>query len=349
MTRCNFCGDLFIKKQHNSSIFGQLVCPKCAKEIFKSNMTIGLGILHYRESDDILLRALKSIDNQKGFNFDVLDVIVVTDGNGYDINEEYITSKLNNIKPKFIYREKNVKVGGVRNYIIKALDTDYIMFMDCDDMLHSNKVLKRIYNKVSKYKPEIYCSAVFEEQYNGTFKKYTNLMCLNMCHGKAFKRSALLKYDVWFNEGIVIGEDLVWLVALYDVCDSIYYDSNFVSYRWLFNKDSITRNTGVDVKIDSYYRCFDPVMQELNDWYANLDKNKFVNEKFITMMYNIFYYRILLSTSGKQQEEYLKRFFDFVVYSVDFNLTDRLDKTLNRHLLRKLPTFRESYRKYKNI
>ena len=353
MVRCSFCGSLFKKKLSNSNIFEQLVCPHCLKRINRHKLTLGIGILHYKESEDDILRMLMSIDSQKRFDFSVLDLIVVTDEGGNKLDTEYIDSHLKNIKPRYLGRKRtkcSCGCGGNRNTIMKTLETDYVMFMDSDDVLHSNKVLSRIYKKINKYRPDLYCSCMREQLANGKFLTYNDLMSLNMTHGKAFKKDAFLRYNIWFDETIRVGEDLVCLAQFYNVCDNIYFDSGLISYDWLYNVKSITRNTGIDMALDSYYRCFWTTMPELNEWYRQIinKENKFINTKFITMMYNILYYRIKLTskTGSELQEKYLKEFFKYTIYPIDFELSDELDRSLNRKLLRHMEYFSSAYKRY---
>lgn len=349
--RCNVCGNLFRKKLNNSSIYEQLMCPKCLDAAMKTDLTLGVGVLHWKESSEMVLRGLRSIDEQSRFAFAKLNVIVVTDGEGIKLDEEYINKNLKNILPTYIYKEKNSHCGGVRNTIIKELDTDYIMFMDCDDVFCNKKAFSRIYEKINKYRPDVYCSSMLEELYDGRCLKYTNLMGLHMCHGKAYKKDFLIRNHIVFDETIKVSEDIGFNMQIYDICDNIIFDHKLISYKWKYNKGSLTRDADEKLKLDSYFRCFDAALTEFNKWFFSIkDRNKFVNENFISMMYNLLYYRIKLTRfkDKKLKEYYLNHFFDYVTYSrLNFKLTDDIDALLNKHLLRHLKSFRECYREHK--
>lgn len=350
LNRCNFCGNLFIKKYKCSDVFSQLICQKCANTILKKKqITLGIGILHYRESDEMLFRALKSIDSQRGINFDNIKVIVVTDGNGKQINEKNLKQLLHHIKPTFYYKSENQLAGGTRNTIIDLLITDYIMFIDCDDQLISRHTLSHMYKKIINYRPDVYCSGVKEQVSDLSYITYKNLMCLNMCHGKIYKRDFLISNHIQFNTKMKIAEDTLFNLCIYDICDNIYYDNNFISYQWNYNNNSITHKDSDFTYLDSYFRCFDDVLKCLNDWYFKLSStNKFVNNNFISAMYNIFYYRIKLSNLSEYVENYfLTRFFSYVKGQfLNIQFINKLDKTLNKHLLKKIEYFNEARIKY---
>ena len=265
--RCNFCGDLFNKKIHTSSIFEQVLCKKCIKMLSKKQPTLGIGVSHYREDDVVLEKVLKSIDNQK-FDFNNLEVVIVTDGGGKRVSKKILDS-LKNIKPKCYYHKTNKKVGGCRNTMIDKLKTDYIMFIDGDDAFINNS-LSSAFKKVLKYKPDIYCTAILEEYKNGKCRKLKDVMSLNMTHGKFFRREALIKSGVRFIENLHIGEDFKFMLELYDVCDRIIFDTHRTIYKWQYNEKSITRTLGANNNVDVFFRTLESTMLDLNNWFDRL-------------------------------------------------------------------------------
>ena len=342
--RCNFCGDLFNKKLKSSSIFEQVLCSKCCKTILKKDVTIGIGIPHYKEDDEIFLKALKSIDNQK-FDFSKLKVIIVTDGGGKEVSSQ-ILDQLVNIKPICIYHKENTKAGGCRNTAIANLDTDYIMFLDADDILLKN-ALNTLYKKVWKHKPEIYCTSILEEYENKKCRKLNNLMCLNMLHGKVFERDALIKYNAKFINNRLLGEDFKFMLHLYNKCDKIIFDTNIFTYKWQYNNKSITRTMQDDNDVDVFFRTLESTMIDLDSWFSTLyAENKFVNCKLISLFYNILYYKIM-TIKVNDKEKYLKQFFSLInIDLIDYNLLDKIDKKLNRKLMRNIELFSKAMIKY---
>lgn len=349
--RCNMCAKVFNRKKNNSNLFEQMMCKKCLQHVLKRNTTLGIGILHYKEDNDTILNTLKSIDAQIAFDFTNLEVVIVTDGGGITLDEKYINDNLKHFCPTYYYRKTNGYCGGTRNTIIEKLNTDYIMFIDGDDELYSNKVLKRIYAMIDKYKPDLYCSTILEELYNGKCLKYNDLNCLHMCHGKAYKKDFLIANNIVFDDTIRVSEDIGFQMWIYNLSNNIIFDYKLISYKWKFNKASLTRNTGTDIKYDSYIRCFEPALTELNKWFFDIPKkNNFANDTFVSMMYNILYYRLQMTPFQTQEmkEKYLIKYFDFVTYpNINFELLDSLDKKLNKYLSRDIEYFSSAYKKYK--
>ena len=350
--RCNFCGNLFNRRLNNSNIFEQLMCPKCIKKTKKSEISLGIGILHYQESDETILHVLKTIDNQKKINFSNLKILVATDGKGIKLNEQYLNNNIKNFIPEYIYNTEHTYAGGTRNLILKNLKTDYIMFIDGDDELYGKKSLSKSYKILNKYKPELYCSVILEEQSDGRCLKYKNLKSIPMCHGKIYKRDFLLNNNISFNDKILVSEDARFNLSILSICNNIIFDPKNISYKWNFNKDSITRN--IDQKtnnLDSYFRCFDAILSELENWYFNISKeNIFVDDKVVSFLYNILYYRVQVEKFKDKnlKDFYLKKYFEHVNYKhLDFNITDSAGKTINKHLLKNIMLFSDAYKKYK--
>lgn len=351
--RCNVCGRLFNKEIKTSNIFEQLMCEDCLNASLKNKLTLGLGVLHYKESSEMILHALQTVDNQKKFNFDNLTVIVVTDGEGIKLDESFINSHLKNIKPTYYYKQKNSHCGGVRNTIIKTLDTDYIMFMDCDDEFCNNKAFSRIYKKLIEHTPDVYYSGMLEELYNGKCLKYNNLMGLHMCHGKAYNKNFLVRNKIKFDEKLRVSEDIGFNMKVYNLSNKLIFDDRLISYKWKYHSGSLTRENDIVLKLDSYYRCFHDALTEFNKWFFEIkDKNEFVNDNFVSMMYNLLYYRIQTTKfkDKKLKDMYIKKYFDYVTYpNLNFKLTDKIDKIINRKLMRRIPYFSEAYKKYKTL
>lgn len=343
--RCNFCGDLFNKRTHTSSIFEQVLCKKCVKILSKKQPTLGIGVIHYQEDPALLRQVLNSIDKQT-FNFDNLKVVIVTDGGGYKISPT-ILNELKNIKPVCVYHNKNTKPGGCRNTAIELLDTDYIMFIDCDDVFTMN-TLNYLFKKVLKHKPDIYCTTILEEYESGKQRKLNNIMSLNMTHGKVFKKDFLLRTGARFPENVRLGEDFKFMLQLYDVCDRIIFDTRRIVYKWQYNAKSITRTLDTDNNVDAFFRTLESTMTDLNDWFDRLpDKNLFVNTKLISLFYNIFYYKIMTAKiSALEREKYLKQFFSLIKHPLDPVLLNQMGKHLNRKLMRNIEPFIQAQQDY---
>lgn len=89
---------------------------------------ITVGITRHSESDNLLLNCLKSLFNQKKSNFDVL----VLDQKNSSKVKNFCENNSNN-KIKFIYHKiKPNGVSEVRNYLMKIVETKYLLFTEPD-------------------------------------------------------------------------------------------------------------------------------------------------------------------------------------------------------------------------
>lgn len=93
-------------------------------------------------SEKYIRRCIESILNQTYKNFELIIVDDVSTDNSPNIIREYC----NDPRIKFIELTEKRFNGGTRNFGIDIASGDYIMFIDCDDYVYSNKALEEINN-----------------------------------------------------------------------------------------------------------------------------------------------------------------------------------------------------------
>jgi len=104
----------------------------------KKNLTV---IIPYYKKINFFKKTILSLENQTYKNFKVL--IIYDDNNKDDLKKIKKIIK-NKKKYQIIVNKKNIGAGESRNKAIRLIKTDYIAFLDADDLWHKDKVRYQI-------------------------------------------------------------------------------------------------------------------------------------------------------------------------------------------------------------
>lgn len=136
-------------------------------------------IITVYNSEKYITKCLNSIKKQTLEDF---EVIIINDGS---------TDKSKNKIEKFttdkrfrLYNRKNCGIGASRNFGIKKVKSDYVMFLDSDDYIEKD-TLEVLYNKITKDKLDIVVCDYYEEQYESKTTKEIKI--------KDFKNTTLIE------------------------------------------------------------------------------------------------------------------------------------------------------------
>ena len=179
--------------------------------------------------------------------FKDFEVILVNDGS--TDNSLDIMTKLAKKDPRIkIIDQKNAGVSHARNIGISAAKGEYIIFMDADDYLIHNHVLKNIQSTAAKGHDVVMYNITYEGKQatyplnTGVYETKNNLNeflfnmikeeHLNSPCNKLYRKDMLHKYKIRFDKNIKIGEDLLFNIEYFKHCNSVYYlNDNFYFYR----------------------------------------------------------------------------------------------------------------------
>lgn len=214
---------------------------------------------------DVIESNIDSILNQKTeYNY---QLIIVDDGST-DGAADVLKKYADNPKVKLIF-QKNAGIGAARNTGINNADGKYLMFVDCDDIVHDD-IVETLMNKAySENYDMVMCAHNLSKERNGAiyeivpnvYPKYNligykngdeimNLAGLPWC--KAYKR------EIWNNVRFFPGywyEDTIIQFLIFMQCKNYAYIPKVeYEYKWYEKNFSHTQGNSANPKsIDTYW------------------------------------------------------------------------------------------------
>lgn len=226
------------------------------------DLSIVVPVYNYVE---LIEANINAILNQKTkYNY---EVIIVDDGST-DGAGEVIKQYENNSKVKLIY-QKNAGIGAARNTGINNAVGKYIMFVDCDDIVHDDIVETLLNKAYSNDYDMVMCAHNLSKERNGqifdiipnVYPKYNlmgykngdkimNLAGLPWC--KVYKR------ELWNNVRFFPGywyEDTIIQFLIFTQCKNYTYIPKIeYEYKWYEKNFSHVQGNSANIKtIDSYW------------------------------------------------------------------------------------------------
>lgn len=226
------------------------------------DLSIVVPVYNYVE---IIKANIDAILNQKTrYNY---ELIIVDDGST-DGAGEVINQYENNFKVKLIY-QKNAGIGAARNTGINNAIGKYIMFVDCDDIVHDDIVETLLNKAYSNDYDMVMCAHDLSKEKNGQifdiipniYPKYNlmgykngdkimNLAGLPWC--KVYKR------ELWNNVRFFPGywyEDTIIQFLIFTQCKNYTYIPKIeYEYKWYEKNFSHVQGNSANIKtIDSYW------------------------------------------------------------------------------------------------
>lgn len=186
------------------------------------------------------------------------ELIIINDGSTDNSSEKI---KLFSDSRIFLYEQKNAGPSSARNAGIRIARGEYLFFLDADDELTSNcleslySLAKKdnidfVYGKYRGYNVEFKKDVLYDrKEIKRTLLDYTKVQFAP--HNRLIKRSLVIDNNLFFNEGIKVREDFLWMtfvakyVTSFAVCRSITYIRGF-------NENSLTNDIKIDREILGY-------------------------------------------------------------------------------------------------
>lgn len=216
--------------------------------------------------------ALLSLENVKN-----IEIIVIDDG-----STDGTISAVEDVKKKSKQKYRVIQyehqgLGYVRNAALNFVDTEFVMFMDSDDIFNAeafNKHLEVLKNNAadiitfSKYAPNslIYLNSDTRKEIIFDFLHVKNNQLYNGyiagAMSKLFRLDVLKSKNVKFAEDIAKGEDALFNVDLIMKANSIQF-VNVSIYKYRNNPNSMSRNITYNIQDASkrFMECLYPLLR----------------------------------------------------------------------------------------
>lgn len=212
---------------------------------------LSIIIPHYSESEKEIFPLLSSIYTQVGIDFSAIEVIIVTDGGGIDLNGEFF-ELFKPIEIRNLTINENDGPGLARQAGIDAAKGQYLMFCDADDVLHNVGALGAMMQEAEKTAPDILATSWLEELVNpdGTHAYVTHAHENTWMHGKLLRRQFLAQNGIRHHPELRVHEDSYLLSIATALTERTAY-LDIISYVWKYHAESITRRNGASYSFDS--------------------------------------------------------------------------------------------------
>lgn len=230
-------------------------------------------------------RTLYSIAYQR--NSENLNVYIINDNSIKDYSKEIDFLK-NFINIRELKLKENSGPGYARQYGIEHSGSEYIVFIDSDDVFATPLSLITLENAIKASNSDVVVSAFIEEKTKDEFIFYDNDPIA--LHGKIYKRKFIEKNKIKFPY-FYAEEDNAFnhLVFLNNPIKKIIQDKTYI---WMNNEKSLTRNE--NYRQNSILNYSKAMLYALENGFENKVQSNFLArlayEALITIYYGLDYY-----------------------------------------------------------
>ena len=236
------------------------------------------------DAHDTITKTLLSIANQ--YNVEELNVYIVNDASKNDYTKE-IERFISLMNIKEIRLKENGGPGVARQFGIDNSNSEFIMFIDADDIFCSTFSTKVLLDTISSLKADVVISSFYEECENGVFFDHEDDRI--WLHGKIYRRSFLEKNNIRFNN-TYSNEDNGFNQLVFLHNSKVETIDEF-TYLWRYNKNSITRKNMCEYDFDCLYGYIYNITWALNIAIDNnCEYQKISEQAFITLVAIYYYY-----------------------------------------------------------
>lgn len=322
-----------------------------SNNINNNNIKVSVIIPVYN-TEKYLDSCLESVENQ---TLKDIEIICINDGskdNSLEILKNH-KSKDNRIK---IIDQENSGVSAARNAGIKKAIGEYITFVDSDDLI-SPYLCEINYNNAKKYDTDIieFGDIKFKDGEKENFEEYDNYdnskILFSSCQdtenpfdklkiegsiacSRLWKRDFLIKNNIYFKEGISLGEDSLFDWIAIAQARRVLQDKNVFYYYRIGRESSATGSATLTKQLKNYmliikeifnnydkfnfkerntwilnlafFLCYDRIYNQLNDQESKINFSK----EFISILNeNLKKYNIKLDGRNKQKFENLENLY----------------------------------------
>ena len=245
--------------------------PIYANPSIKSEIDLSVVIPVYNYAD-IIAKNIEAILNQKTkYNY---QVIIVDDGST-DGAAEIIRQYQDNPKVKLVFQQ-NAGIGAARNTGINAADGKYLMFIDCDDIVHEDIVEVLLNKAYSEDYDMVMCAHNLSKEKGGVVYQvipniYSSRNLMGYKNGDAIMNLAGLpwgkvyKREIWNNVRFFPGywyEDTIIQLLIFIQCKKYAYIPKIeYEYKWYEKNFSHTQGEIKNIKMIDIYWLLNEILE----------------------------------------------------------------------------------------
>lgn len=244
-------------------------------------------IIPLYNKEKYISEAIESILNQTFTDFEVLIVNDCSTDKSMEIASKFVSEKV-----QIIPHEKNSGLAATRNTGIKKAKSNYVTFLDADDLWKPN-FLEKIYNLIQHFPEARIFGTNYEEIWDKTIKSphnnsdslpenfvgYVNFFQINLKQGIYNHGSVCLHKEVYenvgfYDENIQLSQDLDFNIrANYHY--KLAYDNSVQMSYFMQTENQLTRSSIVNKTIPDY--------DKYEDWAkTNSDLKKYLDfERYV--------------------------------------------------------------------
>lgn len=251
-------------------------------------------IIPIYNSQKYLNECLNSVINQTYRN---LEIILINDGS--KDNSLKIMQKFGKEDSRItIVNKKNAGVSAARNSGIAKASGDYVMFVDSDDYFMDMRAIEKLYVATIKECDVIIYNTFYETKritysllgksyiYKKEFDDFLFYIIknehINSPFNKVYKRQTISKYNIQFDDNIRIGEDLLFNIAYFKHCKSVYYLNKTLYFYRTSNTNSAT-----SAYMKNKYTDLMAVNDAMYIWLKQRENDKLTNVSLFIRIKNI--------------------------------------------------------------
>lgn len=250
-------------------------------------------------SSDSLEKSVKSVINQS-FGFENIELIIVDDASTDNTKNiiENLSIKYENIVP-FYLKENNGSPSNARNVGIDNASSDYIMFLDDDD-IYDEKMVETLYSEIiSNNVPVVGCQFYIVQNgekfsYNNGFSEKTffnpqkdyNFYLRVMVWDKIYDKNFLNKYNIRFPVGCLF-EDINFNVNVLINSYSVLFLGDYYGCYHIIRNEENNFSIGHICDFNSLQKSIDGFKKELHlfDNFNNKEvANKVLSSNFSNLL-----------------------------------------------------------------
>lgn len=297
---------------------------------------------------DTISKTLHSIAMQS--ISDEIEVVIANDCDNLDYSD--IIDKFPELNIKFVVNDVNRGCGGARNLGIRNASTDYVMFVDGDDMLVNPLAVEILYHNITSKNADMIRSGFISEMRNdeGIALKHMKEQC-TWVHGCLIRKQFIIDNDLFFREKLRLSEDALFNQLIVDMGGKIF-EIPTITCLWRDNPNSLTH--------ESLYKNKYSFISVCKEYINECNARNLLNDRVIVrILQNIvviyFYLNIVCDECEEKVDEFLDSCRDYWQLCAPYvaNVDDKLVIKIYCNIMKKyeiIPTigFMEFLDKIKN-